>query len=173
MLASSIFVKPMNQLITSAVFLTASLYGGGQVAGTMQLPTQDQAPTTGQATSTLTATSTAQALSAGTAATEAYLRASFGDDAVLVDIARCESNFHQFDANGNVVTRTNVDKNKTQDIGVMQINIYYQGSTAKKLGYDIYTLKGNVGYAKHLYEQEGTAPWNSSAKCWAGDLAKN
>ena len=178
MLQAPFLLKNMNELITSAVFLTASLYGGGQVAGAIQAqPVLNDAPANIQATtseSTFKTGSSAQATSADTSAMEAYLRGEFGDkDAILVDIARCESNFHQFDTEGNVITRVNTDKNKTRDIGVMQINAYYQGDTAKKLGYDIYTVEGNAAYAKHLYEQEGTAPWSSSEKCWAGDIAKN
>lgn len=48
----------------------------------------------------------------------------------------------------------------------MQINEYYHKDTAKRLGYNIYSLKGNMAYAKWLYKREGTAPWASSSKCW-------
>ena len=47
-----------------------------------------------------------------------------------------------------------------------------QGDTAKKLGLDIYTTTGNIAYAKHLYEEQGTQPWNSSSKCWSGVAVK-
>jgi hypothetical protein len=56
----------------------------------------------------------------------------------------------------------------------MQINERYQGPTAKLLGFDIYTVEGNIAYAKHLYEEQGSKPWQASAGCWANsDLAKN
>jgi hypothetical protein len=54
-----------------------------------------------------------------------------------------------------------------QDIGVMQINEDYQGALASALGYNIYTLEGNVAFAQWLYNQEGAQPWSSSSGCWA------
>ena len=58
-----------------------------------------------------------------------------------------------------------------QDIGVMQINERYHYDEAKKLGFDIYTLKGNMDFAKHLYLKEGIKPWKSSSPCWAQKVA--
>lgn len=49
----------------------------------------------------------------------------------------------------------------------MQINELYHLETAEKLGLDIYTIEGNVAYAKHLYEEQGAKPWMSSSPCWA------
>jgi hypothetical protein len=95
---------------------------------------------------------------------EAYLRKEFEGTPILVDIARCESNFHQYDKNGNIV-RGRVN---SADIGVMQINEKYHAETAKKLGIDLYTVEGNVAYAKHLYAEQGAQPWISSSKCWSG-----
>jgi len=120
--------------------------------------------------STSIAKNSAQTTSADTRAMEAYLRKQFGDqDAILVDIARCESNLHQFDSSGNII-RGVVN---SADIGVMQINERYHDETAAKLGLDLHTVEGNVAYAKHLYEEQGTAPWKSSQKCWGtGDIAK-
>jgi phage tail tube protein FII len=163
MLASSIFVKTMIELTTGVAFLVSSLYGSSQMASPMQtVTTGDQAQTQTVSTTSIQSTSTS------TTETQAYLRKQFGDDAILVDIARCESNYHQFDKNG-IPVRGIVNN---ADVGVMQINEKYHADMAKKLGYDLYTLEGNVAYAKHLYEEQGTAPWNSSAKCWSGDLAK-
>ncbi len=174
MLTSSIFVKTMNELITSAVFLASSLYGGGQVASTVNAipvdaPKQIQSVSIESKTQSTSKTETkAQITSTDTSDVEAYLRDQFGEDAVLVDIARCESNFHQFDKDGNII-RGIVNR---ADVGVMQINEKYHADMAKKLGLDLYTIAGNVAYAKHLYGEQGTAPWKSSSKCWAGDIAK-
>ena len=37
---------------------------------------------------------------------------------------------------------------------------------AEKLGLNLKTLRGNMAYAKYLYEKEGVAPWKSSSSCW-------
>ena len=95
--------------------------------------------------------------------TESYIRHYFADLPVLVDVAYCESNFRQYDKNGNIL-RGVVNKS---DIGVMQINTYYHLNDAKELGYDLYTLEGNTAYARVLYEKKGTNPWTYSSKCWA------
>ncbi len=49
----------------------------------------------------------------------------------------------------------------------MQINEKYHLEESKRLGYDIYSLEGNVKYAKYLYDKEGAKPWLSSSVCWA------
>lgn len=97
-----------------------------------------------------------------TVSVEAYVREYFKDAPILAEIARCESTFRQFDSNGNVV-RGKVNKG---DIGVMQINKYYHEESAEKLGYDIYTIDGNLGFAKWLYGKYGDSPWVHSSKCW-------
>ena len=89
------------------------------------------------------------------------MRDYFAKDPILAEIARCESTFRQFDFRGRVI-RGEVNKG---DIGIMQINKYYHEEDAVKLGFDIYTFDGNLGYAKWLYAKYGDAPWGSSGKC--------
>lgn len=89
----------------------------------------------------------------------------FADVPELVSVARCESHFRQFDKSGRVL-RGVVNRG---DIGVMQINEYYHGEKADELGYDLYTIDGNLAYARFLYEHEGLTPWLSSSKCWKGN----
>lgn len=91
-----------------------------------------------------------------------YVESYFSDIPVMIDIARCESRFRQYDAAGNVHRGEVNDK----DVGIMQVNEYYHGTMAEKLGLDLYTMQGNVAYARYLYEKEGTAPWISSKPCW-------
>ncbi|MEI8327772.1 MAG: hypothetical protein WCG02_01415 [Candidatus Taylorbacteria bacterium] len=157
MLTQVFFNKTMIELTTGAIFLMSSLYGNGQMENsTVNIP----APVTIEATTTIdssTATSTK--------AMEAYLRQEFAETPLLVDIARCESSFRQYDKNGNIV-RGRVN---SADIGVMQINEMYHDKTAVKLGIDLHTLEGNVAYAKHLYAEQGSQPWVSSSKCWSAD----
>jgi hypothetical protein len=93
---------------------------------------------------------------------EGYVRTYFADTPIMSDIARCESHFRQFDKNGSV----HRGKVNNKDVGVMQINEYYHSETAEKLGLDIYTIEGNVTYARYLYGKEGTRPWTSSKPCW-------
>lgn len=89
----------------------------------------------------------------------------FADVPELVNVARCESRFRQFDKNGRVL-RGEVNKS---DLGVMQINEYYHGEKADELGFDLYTIDGNLSYARFLYDREGLTPWLSSSKCWKGN----
>jgi hypothetical protein len=98
---------------------------------------------------------------------EQYVRAYFADEPVMIEVARCESTFQQFDKDGSVHRGVVNDK----DIGIMQINEHYHAETADKLGLDIYTLQGNVAYAQYLYDKEGTAPWSSSEACWGKTAA--
>lgn len=94
--------------------------------------------------------------------TEEYVRNNFSDIPILAEISRCESQFRQFDKNGEVLR--GVVNNK--DVGVMQINEYYHLDTAEKANINIYTLEGNLEYGRKLYEKFGTDPWNSSKPCW-------
>lgn len=94
--------------------------------------------------------------------TEQYVKQYFADIPIMIQIARCESTFHQLDPDGEV-HRGRVDN---EDVGVMQINEHYNGAQAERENYDIYTLPGNVAFARELYEAKGTAPWRSSKACW-------
>lgn len=91
-----------------------------------------------------------------------YVAQYFADEPVMIGIAQCESHFAQFDKTGSI-HRGTVNHS---DLGVMQINEYYHGAEAQKLGLDLYTIEGNLQFARYLYEKEGTTPWLSSAKCW-------
>ncbi len=91
-----------------------------------------------------------------------YVASYFSDIPVMVDIASCESRFHQYDSDGSVY-RGEINHS---DIGIMQVNEYYHSKVAKKLGLDLYTMQGNVAYARYLYDKEGTQPWVSSKPCW-------
>jgi hypothetical protein len=65
----------------------------------------------------------------------------------MLKVIECESDFKQF-VNGKVL------HSPTDDWGVMQIN----GSwipTAKKLGYDVMTLSGNIAMGLWIYKNAG------------------
>jgi len=94
--------------------------------------------------------------------TEEIVKEYFIDTPVMADVAFCESRFRQFDKNGEPL-RGIVNK---LDVGVMQINEKYHAGTAAALGINIYSLEGNMEYAKYLYDTQGTRPWVHSSGCW-------
>lgn len=152
----------MIQITTGVLFLISSLYGSAQIDTNIAkdvMKGNDSATTT-TATSSIT---TREDM-------EAYLKDEYSSTPILVEIARCESTFKQYQDDGKVV-RGRIDRD---DIGLMQINERYHGETAKRLGMDIYKVDGNIAYAKYLYSKEGTDPWSASKNCWSGsrgDLA--
>lgn len=93
--------------------------------------------------------------------TEEFIKKYFSDVPVLIEVARCESQFRQHEG-GKVLTGVVNDLDK----GVMQINEMYHLKRATELGLDLHTLEGNVSYARYLFEKEGLRPWNSSSPCW-------
>src|SRR5690606_29289590 len=93
---------------------------------------------------------------------EKFVNDYFADVPLLAKIAKCESRYRQYDSKGDVLKG---EQNRS-DRGVMQINLYYHGDTAAKLGLDVHNIDDNVAYARHLYEKQGSKPWNSSSKCW-------
>ncbi len=96
-------------------------------------------------------------------AVELELYTYFADIPELIEVAWCESSFRHYDRYGRV--KRGFENNS--DIGVMQINAFYHERTARSLGFDIYTLQGNLDYARWLYRKEGLVPWNHSRSCWA------
>ena len=148
----------MIEVATGVAFLMSSLYGAGQ-ANAQTAPAVTAPTTTAPAALAMTLTSPSDI--------EKYVRQQYADEPILVDVARCESTFRQYDSKGNVI-RGLVNR---ADVGVMQINEIYHGPEAEREGYDIYTVQGNVAFAKHLYEKFGTSPWDSSKPCWSASSA--
>lgn len=93
---------------------------------------------------------------------EDAVRAYFKDAPILADIAKCESQFRHLGSNGEIMR----GKSVPTDIGVMQVNEAYHQEQAEALGFDLKTLRGNMAFAKWLYDQKGTQPWQSSSECW-------
>jgi hypothetical protein len=148
----------MIETVAGVAFLMSSLYGAGHA----------NAQTTDVAPAPMAGISMSRTLK-DSKDVEDYLRGEFADTPILVEVARCESTFRQFDKNGMVI-RGLVN---SDDVGVMQINEKYHADEAKKLGIDIYSIEGNVAMAKRLYAKYGTSPWSSSKPCWnQSSLAK-
>ncbi len=138
-------------MTTGLVFFLSSVYGAATTTQSVVV-SQNQTPIIGQVQEAKTL--------------EHYVREYYKDTPVLAEVARCESGFVHFTDSGKVL-RGIKDNN---DVGVMQINERYHLDRAKKLGYDIYSIEGNMAYAKFIYEKEGAAPWSASSKCWGKNL---
>jgi hypothetical protein len=101
--------------------------------------------------------------------TESIVRDYFSDIPVMIQVARCESTFRHTLADGSVLQ----GKVDSADTGVMQINKRYHQKTALELGLDLNNIYGNMAYARHLYETQGTQPWSASSPCWNRTVAMN
>ena len=149
----------MIELTTSLLMLASALT---PMTAKAVVEAKDSAAAAAEATTTVEQTLPEIDHPLTSVSVEAYVRDYFKDTPILAEISRCESTFRQFDKEGKPLTgRVN-----NADIGLMQINTYYHGETAKKLGYDIYTVDGNLGFAKWLYGKYGDTPWVHSSKCW-------
>lgn len=149
----------MIELTTGVMFLMFSMYGSANNTANIADVQTLMANSTNSKTPIV--------VSADRESMEKYLKEHFADTPILVDIARCESEFRQFDKNGNLI-RGRVDN---ADVGVMQINERYHLETAVKLGIDIHTVDGNMQYARYLYSKFGSKPWDASKPCWSKALA--
>ena len=138
------------ELATSLVFLINSIYGPATTTNSVKenIKTVDQPKQ--------------EVVIVGPESLEDHVREYFKDSPILAEIAGCESQYRQFRKDGGVIRGIA----NSDDVGLMQINEQYQAARAKKLGFDIYTVDGNMAYAKWLYEKEGVKPWMSSSKCW-------
>lgn len=99
--------------------------------------------------------------------TELIVRSYFKDIPVMIQIARCESGFRHTLEDGSVL-KGKVD---SADTGVMQINKRFHADKATTMNLNLDNLNNNMAYARHLYETEGTRPWNASASCWNSQVA--
>lgn len=81
---------------------------------------------------------------------------------ILIGVAKCESSFTQFNHDGSI----KLGYPDPYDIGVMQINVIYWLGVAGQLGYDIYSVDGNLAFGGYLYRHYGLSPWKASKPCW-------
>jgi Putative peptidoglycan binding domain len=95
------------------------------------------------------------------------VRVFFAEAPIMVEVARCESTLRQYDESGETLRGGYNGKM----IGLFQINETFHRDEARARGYNIDTLVGNMGYARELYREQGTAPWEPSAHCWASAAA--
>lgn len=89
--------------------------------------------------------------------TEKRVREYFADIPIMIDIAKCESRFRQYNNDGTPLVGYGLYT------GIFQIDKNIHGEYAKSLGMDVETLEGNLAYAKYLYEAQGIRPWPTCA----------
>ena len=112
--------------------------------------------TTTVATTTATTTSTTTPIETRVMV-EKRVREYFVDIPVMIKIAQCESNFRQF-TDGGSVFRGGFGGGM---VGVFQFYESLHASAARALGFNLSTLEGNLGYARHLYTVSGSTPWSA------------
>lgn len=79
-------------------------------------------------------------------------------------IAFCESTYRQFNVDNGTVLR---GIHNPLDVGLFQINEKYHLKKSQELGFDIYTVEGNIDYALWLISHEGAGHWKWSKPCWS------
>lgn len=84
---------------------------------------------------------------------ERLVREEFTDAPIMVEVARCESEFK------NVPGRT------SDDFGPLQIN-YIHLPELGRLGLDRTKVEDNIKFARILYNEQGLKPWKNSQGCW-------
>jgi len=101
---------------------------------------------------------------------EDFVRLTYEDKPVLIEIAECESTFRHWDPEtGEPLSNPN-----SSATGAMQLMASYHREPASNLGWDIDTLEGNLAYAEYLYDTEGVTPWEASRHCWgSANMALN
>ena len=92
---------------------------------------------------------------------EQQVREYFADIPVMIEIARCESQFIQYGKTGRPL-----HGGTGTMIGLFQISEILHRDVADNFDWDIDTPEGNMAYARYLYEQNGTSPWLDSKSCW-------
>jgi hypothetical protein len=144
---------------TASIFATLSL-----LVGNITSPIQDSK--VGPETPTVLKNEISMQFPFAEMTTEERVRTYFFDVPELAEIAKCESEFRQY-SKGDVL-RGDKDQN---DVGVMQINERYHLVQSMNMNLDIYTLEGNMAYARALYKDKGLQPWKASKACWHKELA--
>jgi hypothetical protein len=77
----------------------------------------------------------------------------------MIEIARRESNFNQFEVDGKTPLR---GRENSQDVCLMQINEGWWLKQSTNLGHNIYTLQGCLDMALWIRKNHGEDEWNTS-----------
>ena len=149
------------KIIIKTFVIATLLYGAiqGNIVSAKEVDINNSLSTT---TTTTTATSTKSSASTTIAthdavAVEKRVREYFADIPVMIEIARCESKFRHYTDSGSVLR----GGGSMGMVGIFQFYEVVHKKAALTLGFDIDTVEGNLGYARHLYTQSGSTPWIS------------
>ncbi len=77
-------------------------------------------------------------------------------------IARCESGLVHRDESGNLLR--NNEGSTAQ--GLFQVLMSVHRGEMRRMGLDPDNDDDYMTYVQHLYETQGTSPWNESRRCW-------
>ena len=89
------------------------------------------------------------------AGVEAAVRAAFSDAPDMIAVAKCESGYRQFSAPGAVLR----GGSGNGYIGIFQIGERLHRAQASAVGLDIDTVEGNIGFARRMFDAQGSVPW--------------
>jgi len=87
------------------------------------------------------------------------VREAFLDAPIMLEVARCESQFKITAHN------TTLNTDGTTDGGIFQINTVHDKELAL-LELDKFDPEDNIRFARILYDRSGLQPWSSSKHCW-------
>lgn len=87
------------------------------------------------------------------------IREAFPEAPIMVEVARCES---QFKATAH---NTTLNTDGTTDGGVFQLNTVHD-KELETLGLDKWKVEDNIAFARILYDRGGLQPWKGSKHCW-------
>ena len=71
---------------------------------------------------------------------------------LMIKVAKCESGLKP------------LAEGPTHDKGIFQIHIPSHKNNLD--GVDVFDPADNIAFARKLYDESGTQPWNASRKCW-------
>ena len=154
---------------SSSATTTISIDLSASTASTSS-PQASMATSSAAVATTTDATSTTPTLLVHTnVGIEDKVRAAFTDAPIMVIVAKCESRFRQYTDSGNVL----YSGYNNGMVGIFQLYASIHQKAALAMGFDITSVDGNIGYAHHLYDSQGTDPWLDSFKCWNPGTAES
>jgi len=92
------------------------------------------------------------------------VRQAFLDAPIMLEVARCESQYKITAHN------TTLNTDGTTDGGIFQLNSVHDEELAL-LGLNKFDPEDNIKFARILYDRSGLKPWKSSRDCWGKYIA--
>jgi len=92
------------------------------------------------------------------------VRLEFLDAPIMLEVARCESQYKITAHN------TTLNTDGTTDGGIFQLNSVHDEELAT-LGLNKFDPEDNIKFARILYDRKGLQPWKSSRDCWGKYIA--